>query len=83
MTNSIMSDFEMEVAGEIMRFVFVMQDKFTSIEDITTKEMVNTYWEEYFNSCEMKTPETGLEMPHEEDYYSDNYLDQLYHTGEC
>ena len=80
MTNSIMSDFEMEVAGEIMKFAF---GKFTSIEDITTEKMVNTYWEEYFNSCEMKTPETGLEMPHEEDYYSDNYLDQLYHTGEC
>ena len=81
MTNSIMSDFEMEVAGEIMKFAF---GKFTSIEDITTEKMVNTYWDEYFNSCEMKNPETGLEMPHEEDtYYSNDYLNRLYLPGEC
>jgi hypothetical protein len=28
---------------------------------------VNAFWKKYFASCEMRTPETGLEMPHEED----------------
>lgn len=81
MTNSIMFDFEMEVAGEFMKFAFGMPDKYTSIEYITTKEMVNMYWEEYFNSCKMKTPETGLEMPHEEDYYSGYNLDDVCLAG--
>ena len=34
---------------------------------LISKEMVNSFWNEYFESCEMSTPETGLEMPHEED----------------
>jgi hypothetical protein len=61
----MMSDFEMSVAGEVMDFAF---GYFTGKGELTTEEMVNTYWDNYFNSCEMKNPETGLEMPHEETY---------------
>lgn len=37
-----------------------------SPEDLTTREMCDDYWLAYIESCEMITPETGLEMPHEE-----------------
>ena len=65
MSEHIMSDFEMGVAGDIMSFAF---SYFTGKDEPTQEEMVNTYWDKYFNSCEMKNPETGLEMPHEETY---------------
>lgn len=41
--------------------------KAISPDDVTTRQMSDDYWNQYINSCAMSTPETGLEMPHEED----------------
>lgn len=61
-----MTEMEMQVAGEIMAWAMT---RFKGIEDITHKQMVNMFWnEEYFATCEMRNTETGLEMPHEEDF---------------
>lgn len=35
------------------------------LENLTTPELTQMFWDEYFDSCEMGAPETGLEMPHE------------------
>jgi hypothetical protein len=32
------------------------------------KKLTLAYWNSYISSCEMSIPETGLEMPHEEDF---------------
>ena len=58
-----MTEMEMNIAGDIMFWSF---SRFKGIENVSYEEMVNTFWkEEYFDTCAMNTPETGLEMPHE------------------
>jgi hypothetical protein len=59
-----MTDMEQDYAGQIVDW---MMFRFKGIEDISHEDMVNNFWNEYFQSCTMGTPETGLEMPHEED----------------
>lgn len=57
-----MTEMEMDYAGQIVDYAFHKIQHFPTNED-----MVNSFWNEYFQSCTMGTPETGLEMPHEED----------------
>lgn len=60
-----MTEMEFDFMGKIGAWAM---SRFKGIEDITHEQMVNMFWnEEYFNKCSMSTPETGLEMPHEED----------------
>jgi len=33
----------------------------------TDPEVINKFWTDYFKQCTMGTPDTGMEMPHEED----------------
>jgi hypothetical protein len=60
-----MTKMEQHYVGEIVAYAM---DNFKGIEDLSHEEMVNSFWNEYFESCEMCDPETGLEMPHEEDF---------------
>ena len=59
-----------EVDGELEQLVSQDIKKWyltTAVERIeTNKQLYNTYWNKYFESCEMDSRETGLEMPHEE-----------------
>ena len=57
-----MTEMEMDYAGQIVDYSLSKVRHFVNHED-----MVNSFWNEYFQSCTMSTPETGLEMPHEED----------------
>ena len=57
-----MTEMEQDYAGQIMDYAFSKIQSFLNNED-----MVNSFWNEYFQTCTMSTPETGLEMPHEED----------------
>ena len=59
-----MTEMEQDYAGQIVAYAM---DNFKGIEELGHAEMVNSFWNKYFESCEMSTPETGLEMPHEED----------------
>lgn len=59
MTQSLMSDFEMDVAGDIMLFAF---NYFKGKEPVSQEEMVTTYWKEYFEGCQMKDPVDGFEV---------------------
>lgn len=77
----------MDFAGNIMLWAM---DNYKGIEDITHEQMVNSYWNEYFQSCTMHTPETGLEMPHETElqistFDYDPSIDSLFAGGafEC
>ena len=64
-----MTEMEFDFMGRIGAWAM---SRFKGIEDITHEQMVNMFWnEEYFNKCCMSTPETGLEMPHENEYFSD------------
>ena len=64
-----MTEMEQDYAGQ---FVEWSMSRFKGIEDITHEQMINMFWnEEYFDKCEMRYPETGLEMPHENEYFSD------------
>ena len=60
-----MTEMEFDFMGRIGAWAM---DHFKGIEDISTEKMVDIYWEQYFYNCAMRTPETGLEMPHEEDF---------------
>lgn len=59
-----MTEMEQDYAGQIIDWVML---RFKGIEDISHEDMVINFWNKYFQSCTMCTPETGLEMPHEED----------------
>lgn len=61
-----MTEMEMDYAGQIVDYSLSKVRHFVNHED-----MVNSFWNEYFQSCTMSTPETGLEMPHENEYFSD------------
>ena len=61
-----MTEMEQDYAGQIVDYAFSKIQHFSTNED-----MVNSFWNEYFQSCTMSTPETGLEMPHENEYFSD------------
>jgi len=63
-----MTEMEMDYAGEVMEFAFT---KYKGIEDITHEQLVNEYWQQYFNSCTMNDKSTGLEQPHEQTNWYD------------
>lgn len=67
-----MTEFERNMAGEIMAWAFFNESMTffnesipMSNEDgslITTQQLTEMYWGEYFNTCEMASPETGMEV---------------------
>lgn len=61
-----MTEMEQDYAGQIVNYALTCNAVFDSHET-----MVKCFWDEYFQSCTMSTPETGLEMPHENEYFSD------------
>lgn len=54
-----MSEFEMEVSMDIIKHAF---NQSTSSHEISQEELVNNYWQDYINSCEMKIPENNFEI---------------------
>lgn len=56
-----MSEFEMDIAGKIMEFAF---ENIAFTSEISQSELVDMYWKDYFNSCEMKNSDTGMELLH-------------------
>lgn len=57
----MMSEFEMDIAGKIMEFAF---ENIAFTSEISQSELVDMYWKDYFNSCEMKNSDTGMELLH-------------------
>ena len=57
-----MTDMERDYDNQIFYYAVAKNQYFPTYE-----EKVNSFWNEYFQTCTMSTPETGLEMPHEED----------------
>ena len=57
-----MTDMEYDYDRQIFYYAVSKIQHFPTYE-----EKVNSFWNEYFQTCAMSTPETGLEMPHEED----------------
>jgi len=60
-----MTDMECDIAGNIMAWS-ILNDNIPLLNDdgslITTEQLTQWYWDEYFQSCEMSKPETGLEV---------------------
>lgn len=60
-----MTDMERDIAGRIMAWA-MFNDKIPLANDdgsfITTEQLTQWYWNEYFQSCEMAKPETGFEV---------------------
>jgi hypothetical protein len=72
-----MTEMEMDYAGKIIEFALY---KYKGIEDITHEQLVNDYWQQYFNSCTMNDKSTGMEQPHDQATWTDIFGDDDFYT---